>query len=90
MKAFLKDALRRYLAIKAFLEDTLCRYLAHFHGRGSEHQDMFFRCRRCSGLVTWNIIREGGCTCSGSAPMHPTNPKMTEWFKLFLMPWSVK
>lgn len=76
--------------MKAFLEDAMCRYLAHFHGIGAEHQEMFYRCRRCSGLVTWNIIKQGGCNCSGSAPMYPTNPKPFEWLRLFFAPWSVK
>lgn len=75
-------------AIRLF-DDLFCRYLKYWHGFGDGHQDFFFRCRRCSGLVTWKVIQKGGCACSGSTPISPTNPKMTEWFRLLFLPWTV-
>ena len=83
-KAKLEEA-----TMKALLEDLLCRYLKRHHGLGQIHQDVFYRCRRCSRLVTWKIIEKGGCSCSGSAPMMPANPTFSEWLRLIFMPWSV-
>jgi len=60
--------------MKAIFERAFGAYLSYFHGEGAEHQECFYRCRRCLRIVTWNIIKKGGCSCSGSAPMFPSNP----------------
>ena len=77
-------------ALKGFLNDAFCRYLIYWHEFGAIGQDFFYRCQKCSGLVTWRMINKGGCNCSGMTKIFPTNPKLLEWVRLLFMPWSVR
>lgn len=74
--------------MKQLFAGLLESYVEHCHGRGAVNQYWFYRCEICSKLVTWNYIRTGGCKCGG-IKVRPTNPRKGEWFRIFLLPWTV-
>lgn len=59
------------------------------HGAHEAHQFDLYRCDQCKGLVTHRMIAKGGCSCVGSH-LHPTNPTTGEFFRLMVMPWTVR
>ena len=67
----------------------LRRWFVKHHGEGEHNQYDFYRCDQCHGIVTWRMIRLGGCGCSRSR-LRPTNPTMVEAFKLLVLPWTIK
>lgn len=71
----------------SFIEAVLQRYLARWHGRGEAHQYDYYRCHGCGRLVTWNAIRQGGCTCGLSHKLSPAHVRWYEQLRLLVCPW---
>lgn len=63
-------------------------WLAQWHDEGAEHQQMFYRCHACRGIVTWRHIRKGGCC--GVSKLSPAVLGLGEKAKLLFMPWSYR
>lgn len=71
------------------MKNPIVRWLEFWHGaRKEEHQYSWYRCASCNGLVTWNMIEKGGCSC-GSARISPTRPRLGEQWRLIFLPWTV-
>jgi hypothetical protein len=64
-------------------------WLAYWHGEGEAHQYQFYRCHACRRLVTYHIIRSGGCTCHESSKISPTKLGLLSKARLLYVPWSV-
>ena len=65
------------------------RWLAYWHGEGEAHQYQFYRCHGCRRMVTYHIIRSGGCRCFESAKVSPTKLSVVDKVRLLYVPWSV-
>ncbi len=72
------------------MQAALRAWFVKHHGEGEPHQYDFYRCDLCRRLVTWNIIRSGGCGCAGGTKMRPANPTLWETFRLMALPWTVR
>lgn len=69
-----------------WLEKKIRAYFIRWHGEGGPNQYDFYRCEGCKSLLTWQIIRSGGCAC-GSPRLKPTNPTFFELVKVLVFPW---
>ena len=72
-------------------ERPFVNYLERRHGKpDADYQYQFYRCAGCTGLVTWNMIKRGGCNCFSSNQLRPTYPSMLERIRLLVLPWTVR
>lgn len=65
------------------------RWFIKWHGIGSAHQNLLFRCLGCRRILTHNSIKRGLCGC-GINRVSPANPTWFELFRLYFLPWTVK
>lgn len=65
------------------------RYLAYWHGCGEPHQYLFYRCDGCHRLVSWKVIRQGGCRCETNK-LRPARLSWGEMVRCLCLPWSVR
>jgi hypothetical protein len=68
------------------IEAALRRRFEKLHGTGENNQWDVYRCMSCGRLITWNRIRSGRICCSGRVV--PTNPRLLETIRLFVLPWT--
>lgn len=71
------------------VERWIHQWLAYWHGSGHTTQFQFYRCRECHRLVTWKIIREGGCPCAMGNRVSPAVLTRWEKFRLVVLPWTL-
>lgn len=64
-------------------------WLRAWHGVGEAHQYQFYRCHACRRLVTWNVIRSGGCACHESSKISPTKLGLLTKARVLYLPWTV-
>jgi hypothetical protein len=76
------------------MRDFVFKYLriwfVYWHGEGEEDQLDVFRCTKCQRLVTWFLIRQGGCLCGVRGVKIEAFP--IRWWhilRLLLTPWTV-
>lgn len=69
--------------------NLLRKWFVYNHGEGEIHQADLYRCHICKALITFNMIRKGGCQkCFGK--LSPTRPSFREAFQLLVMPWMFR
>lgn len=76
MRSWIKAQLRRWFVLK--------------HGEGHPEQPDVFRCLKCRRLVTWALIRQGGCVCGVKGAKMET--LVLRWWhvaRLLLLPSTV-
>lgn len=66
------------------------RWMTYWHGEGAPHQYRYHRCKGCRNLVTWKMIRQGGCSCDLAKELVPASLSWTEKFRILVMPWSLR
>lgn len=71
------------------IERLAHRYMTYWHGEGAPHQHRYYRCKGCHGLVTWKMIRKGGCDCNMSKELVPANLTMLEKARILGAPWTL-
>lgn len=64
-------------------------WLVWWHGAGEVHQYQFYRCHACRRLVTFHIIRSGGCACLESSKISPTKLGWLTKARILYAPWTV-
>lgn len=64
--------------------------IEQWYGVGEDHQYEFYRCKGCQQLITWKMIRRGGCPCDLGHQMVPVR-SFTFWEKVKILccPWLV-
>ncbi len=68
------------------MQKLIRRWFVHLHGEGADNQYDFYRCITCGRLQTWKNMSTGNMCCGGR--VRPTNPKVLEIIRLFLLPWT--
>ena len=65
------------------------RWMTYWHGEGAPHQYRYHRCKGCHKLLTWKVIRKGGCDCLIDKHIVPAKLSFAEKFRILVMPWSL-
>jgi hypothetical protein len=81
-------SLRAVLAwpYRRWVEPRLAARLVACHGRGADTQAEYYRCHGCKRLVTWLVIKAGGCGCGMSNRLSPAVLTRWEMVRLVLFP----
>lgn len=72
-----------------WLEAQVHKWFAYWHGAGEPHQYPYHRCKGCFKLVTWNAIRQGGCSCDLGNKLVPAKLKVSEKARILFAPWTI-
>ncbi len=71
-------------------ERLLRPWMEYWHGRkDASHQWDFYRCKGCRGLVTWRMIKRGGCSCDMAKQLVPARLSLVEKVKILVLPWML-
>lgn len=74
--------------VQGWVQPPLIRWVHYWYGKPDDAtiQVFFYRCERCRGVVSWNMIRAGGC-CPG-ARIGPAVLTFLEEVKILFMVWQ--
>jgi len=64
-------------------------WLDYWFSNGEEHQYRFYRCEGCGRLVTWKVIRRGGCDCMRGRNLRPARLSFWDKFRALFLPWTI-
>ena len=65
-------------------------WMEWWHGRkDAPHQHLYYRCRGCRQVVTWNTIHKGGCSCDMARELVPARLSFTEELRIVMAPWTL-
>lgn len=73
------------------LETAAKSWLTYWHDGPADasRQHQFYRCEACHGLVTWKMIKRGGCECGMSSKVRAAHLRWHEKARLLFAPWTV-
>ena len=75
--------------MRLWIMTQLRRWVVWWHGEGDPDQLDVYRCKACHRLVSWVMIRQGGCACGIRAKIEAFPIRWWHTARLVLLPWTV-